>query len=303
MVITARSRASRRGRKHLFRVAAALLAAVVVVSGTPDAAQAGPDDRWEHRGSMAADGRWLTLIPLGSESYHLQNAQWVFAVDVPNSTSTWGTPLQLYPSNATNAQIWRFVHVGDGYYKLQPRSNPALCMDVPGGSTDSGTPVTIYGCDPNAVDQPNQVWRPVDVGDGWYKLVSTLRPDLVLTGVETDWYRGRLEIQPYTGSGWQKFRLYEETISRTNTVRFGANEWVKRHTDYCPHPYGVDEHGDEGNHGINDVHYHELSGANINERVLEAGQREIDIWYEKRHTGSQSGGIRFHCNLAGRMYQ
>lgn len=60
---------------------------------------------------------------------------------------------------------------------------------------------------------------------------------------------------------------------------------MKRHTDYCPHPSGVDEHGTEGNVAVSDVHYHALFGANLHERVADDPQQGVIIWYEKRHAG------------------
>ena len=84
------------------------------------------------------------------------------------------------------------------------------CLDALGGSGAVGSVVAVYGCDPNAVNQPNQLWvvgNDTDtVPTTWYGLhaSSTLTPDNADFG----------------GSG--------ESLIIQNLASLAANNWITK---------------------------------------------------------------------------
>jgi hypothetical protein len=107
------------------------------------------------------------------------------ALDVASSGNSWGTRAQIYQSNGTGAQQWDLVAdgLGDGYFYVKPSYNAGLCLDEAGAVDQRGTPVDVYGCDPNYAHQPNQLWKPIANSNGGYQLQLKLDPTLVLTAI------------------------------------------------------------------------------------------------------------------------
>lgn len=70
-------------------------------------------------------------------------------------------------------QQWQMVAVYGGFYKLVNQATGS-CLDVQGGS---GPTVDTYDCDPNAIDQPNQLWLAEYSADrSAYRFVSAAAP-------------------------------------------------------------------------------------------------------------------------------
>ncbi|HEV7653507.1 MAG TPA: hypothetical protein VGP36_02065 [Mycobacteriales bacterium] len=101
----------------------------------------------------------------------------------PNDSSAWGTPAQTslwFGSNTQrlyfhrvdtrrltydaldSAGISHTVSMNAGAYKIMhyTADGHALCLDADGshGAPGAGAAVNWYGCDPNAANQPNQLW-------------------------------------------------------------------------------------------------------------------------------------------------
>lgn len=51
--------------------------------------------------------------------------------------------ISKYPGSTTN-QKWRFTHLGDNVYKIQPAYSTTLCLDVAGASNSNGAKVQLY---------------------------------------------------------------------------------------------------------------------------------------------------------------
>jgi hypothetical protein len=62
-------------------------------------------------------------------------------VDVSNSGTANGTPVQLYRCNGTGAQQWKPGTAGS---LVNPASGK--CLDVPNSATSEGTQLQIYTC-------------------------------------------------------------------------------------------------------------------------------------------------------------
>jgi streptogrisin C len=63
-------------------------------------------------------------------------------IDIPNSNTTDGTPLQMWDCNGTGAQSWTFH--GDGTVRALGK-----CMDVAWGSTANGAAIQLVACNGN----------------------------------------------------------------------------------------------------------------------------------------------------------
>jgi hypothetical protein len=73
-------------------------------------------------------------------------------LDVPNSTTTAGTQLQIWDCHAATNQTWTRAASGE----LTVFSGSSVrCLDASGQGTGNGTPVIIWTCN----GQPNQQWR------------------------------------------------------------------------------------------------------------------------------------------------
>jgi hypothetical protein len=218
-------------------------------------------------------------------------------VNLPYADTSWGNPIRLHYSAGTPAEQWYFDHVGNGFYKISYNDDRSLCIDR---YVQSGDPVNTYGCDPNSTNQPNQLWKPYPVGDGWYMLYNGHDAKaLTVTTEEEPW--PRLRAQTYTGSDKQKFRFYQREIWLTDTVEFGTNEWAKTHYGLrCPHPYEI-EH--EALPTGASVRYHDPSdgdGVAQYAQVDGWGDDFFDVWYRKTELGPHSGGIEYPCDLDAR---
>ena len=115
----------------------------------------------EHAGDLP-DGTYAVVSGNGSARQVL---------DVASGSTSSGAAVQVYESNATDAQRWRVAHDSDGFVTLTSVKS-GLVLDVSGGYSTSGTSLQQY--------RPNgsraQKWVAVSRGDGSYDLISALSP-------------------------------------------------------------------------------------------------------------------------------
>lgn len=74
------------------------------------------------------------------ESIHCKNKM----LDVNESKAKNGGKLQIYENNGTNAQLFRIIDVGEGYYNIVTSLDNNYCIDVKYGGKEAGTNVWIY---------------------------------------------------------------------------------------------------------------------------------------------------------------
>jgi hypothetical protein len=72
-------------------------------------------------------------------------------LDVPNSSTTGGTQLQIHSCNGQSNQL--FTHTSSGQFTVTD-AGTTLCLDANGKGTTNGTKVIIYSCN----GQSNQQW-------------------------------------------------------------------------------------------------------------------------------------------------
>ena len=90
------------------------------------------------------------------------------ALDIRGGSTANGAQLQVYSSNGTYAQAFRFERVASGYYVLRPH-NSRKALDVDGGKATPGTRVQQWAYD---ASNPNQWWQVAGNPDGTYSFFA-----------------------------------------------------------------------------------------------------------------------------------
>lgn len=111
-------------------------------------------------------GHWGTLTPKCAPQARL---------DVYDAGTAAGVNVQIYQSNGTDAQKWRFIELDDGYYAIQSKASGKF-LDVAGGNTASRTNVQQYTWNASYAQQ----WKLIDAGDGYYYICPRLNQNLCL---------------------------------------------------------------------------------------------------------------------------
>jgi hypothetical protein len=148
---------------------------------------------------------------------------------VQGGSSAWGTPIDTETAAESSGQIWRFQLVGYiglntqavqqaigfGYPSGLLQRTPVYkvinyhpdgthtCLDGLGGNPTTGTMVDSYGCDPNQVNQTNQLWiignteqsNPMMYSNGQLFYDPSYIPPF------PEWLRSDLQTNPVNSSG------------------------------------------------------------------------------------------------------
>jgi len=130
-------------------------------------------------------------------------------LDVTGGGTANGTTVELY-SNVTPStpnQVWKFVAVAGGYYKILPLNAPgkALTVAVKALPTGGYTTQAEIDADNGAAAQK---WKILPWGDGSYKLSPATSSSLVLNVSGARSANGtKIEIYPPNGGAGQKFKF------------------------------------------------------------------------------------------------
>ncbi|MBR3929077.1 MAG: RICIN domain-containing protein [Clostridia bacterium] len=124
-------------------------------------------------------------------------------LDAENGSKKSGTNVQIYANNGTEAQLFRFTPLNNGYYKITCVVS-GMALDVSGGIALSGNNVQLYT--PNGSDA--QQWKLVDAGGGYYYIISKLNSNMCLDV----WNKGsangtNIHIWEKNNSSAQKWKL------------------------------------------------------------------------------------------------
>ena len=100
-------------------------------------------------GNNRTDAQKFILGPLDADGYQtIKNVKSGLCLDVKGGAKVSGTPVQQYKCNSTAAQLWKLVPLrgtlGYNAYRIVPKLNPKLSLDVKSGATASGTPLQVY---------------------------------------------------------------------------------------------------------------------------------------------------------------
>ncbi|WP_240521796.1 RICIN domain-containing protein [Amycolatopsis vastitatis] len=137
-------------------------------------------------------------------------------VDARAAGSANGTVVQQYSCNRTSSQEWQFQPTGDGYFRVNARTNPAAAWDVADVSAADGGLVQLWTYSGGA----NQQWQAVDEGNGRYHFVS--RNSGKCLDVPGASAADSVQLQQYScnGTAAQSFMLTPVTTSQPD---FGPN--------------------------------------------------------------------------------
>lgn len=124
-------------------------------------------------------------------------------VDARGGSTVYGTALQQYSCNGSNAQQYIFQPTDSGFYRVSNRNNSTLVWDVTGASTAVGAKLELWGWNGGW----NQQWKPVSEGNGYFHFVARNSGQCLDTpGAQT---ADGLQLQQYpcNGSPAQSFRF------------------------------------------------------------------------------------------------
>ena len=164
-------------------------------------------------GDIAAINKlYKVTVPAGlsSKQWHLKLRHSGKVVDIKGGARVPKVNVQQYQLNRSEAQKFRFIDAGQGYYYIQ-NVGSNLVLDVQGGVARAGTNVWQYT--KNNTDA--QKWRLIDAGAGYYFVRSKLGDlNLEVLGASKD-NGTNIRIAAIKGGTEQQFRFLEATITQT----------------------------------------------------------------------------------------
>ena len=145
--------------------------------------------------------------------------------DVTSASTTNGARVQLYSSNNTNAQKYRFESIGNGTYKII-NANSGKVLDVAGGCTANGAALQQYTSN-NTVAQQWTVWN---YGSGKIALVSVNANKAVDIPGGNAVQQAQLQLYSPNGTVAQQWLVAKAPL----TLRERLNETAAKHGQDLP---------------------------------------------------------------------
>ena len=145
--------------------------------------------------------------------------------DVTGASTANGARVQLYSSNNTNAQKYRFESIGNGTYKIV-NINSGKMLDVAGGSTANGAALQQYTSN-NTVAQQWTVWN---YGSGKIALVSVNANKAVDIPGGNAVQQAQLQLYSPNGTVAQQWLVAKAPL----TLRERLNETAAKHRQDLP---------------------------------------------------------------------
>lgn len=117
---------------------------------------------------------------MGNGYYKIVNEYSGKALDIWNGLSDSGTNVQQYEWNGSNAQLWKFVEIGDGSYYI--KSKLGTVLNVENAGTMNGTNVDSSTMDGSMAQRWNiKTAKTIDIKEGTYVIKSAGNLYQVLT--------------------------------------------------------------------------------------------------------------------------
>lgn len=145
--------------------------------------------------------------------------------DVTSASTANGARVQLYSSNNTNAQKYRFESIGNGTYKII-NANSGKVLDVAGGCTANGAALQQYTSN-NTVAQQWTVWN---YGSGKIALVSVNANKAVDIPGGNAVQQAQLQLYSPNGTVAQQWLVAKAPL----TLRERLNETAAKHRQDLP---------------------------------------------------------------------
>lgn len=130
-------------------------------------------------------------------------------LDVTNGSTVNGARIQLYGSNGTDAQCYRFQTLGNGAYRIV-NANSGKVLDVSGGSNVDGAVLQQYGDNGTLAQQ----WTVRNYGNGKIALVSVNANKAVDVPGANAYATAKLQLYSPNGSAAQQW-----VVTKCRTVR------------------------------------------------------------------------------------
>ena len=145
--------------------------------------------------------------------------------DVTSASTANGARVQLYSSNNTNAQKYRFESIGNGTYKII-NANSGKVLDVAGGSTANGAALQQYTSNNTAAQQ----WTVRNYGSGKIALVSVNANKAVDIPGGNAVQQAQLQLYSPNGTVAQQWLVAKAPL----TLRERLNETAAKHRQDLP---------------------------------------------------------------------
>lgn len=145
--------------------------------------------------------------------------------DVTSASTTNGARVQLYSSNNTNAQKYRFESIGNGTYKIV-NVNSGKVLDVSGGSTANGAALQQYTSNNTVAQQ----WTVRNYGSGKVALVSVNANKAVDIPSGNAVQQAQLQLYSPNGTVAQQWLVAKAPL----TLRERLNETAAKHRQDLP---------------------------------------------------------------------
>ena len=145
--------------------------------------------------------------------------------DVTGASTANGARVQLYSSNNTNAQKYRFESIGNGTYKIV-NINSGKMLDVAGGSTANGAALQQYTSNNTVAQQ----WTVRNYGSGKIALVSVTANKAVDIPGGNAVQQTQLQLYSPNGTVAQQWLVAKAPL----TLRERLNETAAKHRQDLP---------------------------------------------------------------------
>ena len=145
--------------------------------------------------------------------------------DVTSASTVNGARVQLYSSNNTNAQKYRFESIGNGTYKIV-NINSGKMLDVAGGSTANGAALQQYASNNTVAQQ----WTVRNYGSGKIALVSVNANKAVDIPGGNAVQQAQLQLYSPNGTVAQQWLVAKAPL----TLRERLNETAAKHRQDLP---------------------------------------------------------------------
>lgn len=145
--------------------------------------------------------------------------------DVTGASTANGARVQLYSSNNTNAQKYRFGSIGNGTYKII-NANSGKVLDVSGGSTADGAALQQYTSNNTVAQQ----WTVRNYGSGRIALVSVNANKAVDIPGGNAVQQAQLQLYSPNGTVAQQWLVAKAPL----TLRERLNETAAKHRQDLP---------------------------------------------------------------------
>ena len=140
-------------------------------------------------------------------------------LDVTNGSTVNGARIQLYGSNGTDAQCYRFQTLGNGAYRIV-NANSGKVLDVSGGSNVDGAVLQQYGDNGTLAQQ----WTVRNYGNGKIALVSVNANKAVDVPGANAYATAKLQLYSPNGSAAQQW-----VVTKCRTVRERLDDKACQH--------------------------------------------------------------------------